>query len=130
MESRRNITPARRLRRDMTDAEQLLWRHLRNRELLGHKFRRQHAIGGYIVDFVCIEARLIVEADGGQHVDDSDKDAERTRRLEEIGYRVMRFWNDDVLLRVEDVLEAVIEGPRAHPHPNPLPPAGEGAALW
>jgi len=124
MESRRNIAPARKLRREMTDAERLLWRYLRNRELLGHKFRRQHAIGGFIADFICIDAKLIVEADGGQHADLADADAERTRHLEALGYRVLRFWNDDILLRIEDVLEAVIDAQGAHPHPNPSP-AGE-----
>ncbi len=110
----------------MTDAERLLWRHLRNRDLIGRKFRRQHAIGGYIVDFICIEAMLIVEADGGQHADRADEDAERTRHLTALGYRMLRFWNDDILLRTDNVLEAVIRALEAHPHPNPLPPAGEG----
>ena len=127
MEPRRNIDPARKLRRDMTDAERLLWRHLRNRELLGHKFRRQHAIDHYIADFICINAKLIVEADGGQHADLADMDAQRTRHLAALGYRVLRFWNDDILLRTDHVLEAVIEALKAHPHPNPSPASGRGA---
>ena len=126
MESRRNINPARKLRRDMTDAERLLWRHLRNRELLGHKFRRQHAIGGYIADFICIEAKLIVEADGGQHVDHANEDVERTDDLATLGYRVLRFWNDDVLLHTDAVLEVVIKALEAHPHPRPSPASGRG----
>ena len=126
MEQRRNIAPARKLRWSMTDAERLLWRHLRNRELLGHKFRRQHAIGGYIADFICIEAKLIVEADGGQHADHTDEDAQRTRDLAALGYRVLRFWNDDILLRTDAVLEVVIEALKAHPHPNPSPARGRG----
>lgn len=110
----------------MTDAERLLWRHLRDRGLLGHKFRRQHAIGGFIADFICIEAMLIVEADGGQHADHTDEDAQRTRDLAALGYRVLRFWNDDMLLRTDAVLEVVIEALKAHPHPNPSPACGRG----
>jgi adenine-specific DNA-methyltransferase len=85
------VDRARRLRRNQSDAEGVLWRHLRNRGLGGRKFRRQHPIGPYVVDFVCIEDRLIVEVDGGQHADPACGDAARTRWLEAQGYRVVRF---------------------------------------
>ena len=99
---------ARELRNAATDAERALWQHLRGRRLTGFKFRRQYPIAGYIVDFVCVEAKLVIELDGGQHADQQDYDAERTRRLEINGYRVLRFWNDDVLLRTADVLEEIL----------------------
>ena len=98
---------ARRLRNAATDAERHLWRHLRHGQLAGFKFRRQYPLAGYIVDVVCIPARLVLELDGGQHLDAADRDAERTRAIEVLGYRVLRFWNDDVLLRTDVVLEEV-----------------------
>ncbi|MEG3789911.1 endonuclease domain-containing protein [Lysobacter sp. CCNWLW3] len=97
---------ARHLRRSMTDAELRLWFHLRNRALMGCKFRRQHPIGPYIADFACIERGLIVETDGGQHAD-SGADRVRTRFLAFRGYRVLRFWNNDVLARTDAVLEQI-----------------------
>jgi very-short-patch-repair endonuclease len=119
---RLHVDRARRLRRDMTDAERLLWRYLRNRHFSGWKFRRQHELDRYIVDFVCPDACLIVELDGGQHVEMVAKDAERTRRLEGMGYRVLRFWNNDVLMNTEAVLGVILEvWASAAPHPNPLP---------
>ena len=98
---------ARRLRREATDAERLLWYHLRRRQLAGARFRRQHPIVGFIADFACIEAGLVVELDGGQHTDRAAYDTERTRRLEAEGYRVLRFWNDDVFVRTADVLAEI-----------------------
>ncbi|HRQ65770.1 MAG TPA: endonuclease domain-containing protein [Xanthomonadaceae bacterium] len=97
---------ARKLRRDMTDAEQRLWYRLRRRQLNGHRFRRQHPIGPYIVDFVCLESRLIIELDGSQHLESSN-DVTRAAFLVANGFRLLRFWNDDVLLRTESVLQAV-----------------------
>ena len=97
---------ARELRRRMTDAELRLWFHLRNRALMGCKFRRQHPIGPYVADFVCIERALVVEADGGQHAG-SGLDLARTAYLHARGYRVLRFWNNDVLVRTETVLEQI-----------------------
>ena len=94
---------ARRLRRSQTDAETLLWRHLRNRQFAGLKFRRQVPLGRHVVDFLCEQENLVVELDGGQHSADSDR--ERTEILERDGYRVVRFWNSDVLGNVEGVLE-------------------------
>lgn len=89
----------------MTDAEERLWFHLRNRRLGGHKFRRQVTIHPYIVDFLCIEKRLIVEADGSQHSENVD--ARRTAFLELQGYRLVRFWNSEILSNTEGVLEAI-----------------------
>ena len=111
----------------MTDAETILWRQLRAREFEGFKFRRQHPLGPYVVDFVCIANKLIVEADGGHHAQQVDADAERTRFLEELGFRVMRFWNHEILTMQEAVRERIWIGLHEnHPHPDPLPPAGEG----
>jgi very-short-patch-repair endonuclease len=119
---RLHVDRARRPRRDMTDAERLLWRYLRNRHFSGWKFRRQHELDRYIVDFVCPDACLIVELDGGQHAEMAAKDAERTRRLEGMGYRVLRFWNNDVLMNTEAVLGVILEVlASAAPHPHPLP---------
>ncbi|MCW5581348.1 MAG: DUF559 domain-containing protein [Luteimonas sp.] len=97
---------ARRLRRSMTDAERRLWFHLRNRACSGWKFRRQHPLGPYIADFACLRAKVVVEVDGGQHLD-AASDGVRTRYLGERGFVVLRFWNDDVLLRTEAVLSAI-----------------------
>jgi len=99
---------ARRMRREPTDAEVLLWRHLRAGRLTGHKFRRQQPIGRFIVDFVCFEMSIVVEVDGGQHLEAQAADAARTRWLEARGFQVLRFWNDDVLVRSEHVLEEII----------------------
>ncbi|RUL69093.1 endonuclease domain-containing protein [Dyella choica] len=98
---------ARQLRRASTDAERHLWRHLRQRNLAACKFRRQFPIAGYIVDFVCLPAKLVVEIDGGQHLDALEYDEARTRALEARGFRVLRFWNDEVLLHTDDVLEVI-----------------------
>jgi very-short-patch-repair endonuclease len=124
---RLNVDRARGLRQTMTDAERTLWRHLRNRQLSGLKFRRQHEIDRYIVDFVCTEALLIVELDGGQHADQVNYDERRTQQLEAMGYRVRRFWNNDVLVNIDSVLEVVMEALASPaPHPNPLPAGGRG----
>ena len=117
-------TLARKLRKSTTDAELRLWLQLRNRNLGGFKFRRQHPLPPYIVDFICIEQNLIVELDGGQHIEQITHDTNRTAFLESKGYRVIRFWNDDVLKKTEIVLEEVLRQLIA-PHPNPLPARGE-----
>ncbi len=98
---------ARTLRRQSSDAENVLWQHLRARRLMGYKFRRQVVIEPYIVDFACMEVGLIIEADGGQHSNQAAYDAERTARLESMGYRVMRFWNHEVLGELQIVLEQI-----------------------
>ena len=98
---------ARGLRRDSTEAERLLWYRLRDRRFGGVKFRRQKPVGGYFVDFVSTERRLVIELDGGQHAEQREADELRTRWLESRGYRVLRFWDDDVLLRLDSVLEVI-----------------------
>ena len=95
---------ARDLRKTMTDAERRLWSRLRQKQLDGFRFRRQQPIGPYIVDFFCPEAALIIEVDGGQHASTEAEDEARTRWLAARGYRVMRFWNNDVLGNIEGVL--------------------------
>ena len=97
------------LRSGMTDAERRIWYYLRASRFHGWKFRRQVPLGSYIVDFLCESARLIVELDGGQHAEQARPDAERTRWLEQRGYRVVRFWNNDVLGNTSGVLEAIRE---------------------
>jgi very-short-patch-repair endonuclease len=92
----------------MTDAEKLLWRHLRMKQFDGYKFRRQHPLGSFIVEFVCLEAGLIVEVDGGEHVEQKDSDAIRTAWLETKGFRVMRLWNNEVLNNIEGVKQAIM----------------------
>jgi len=99
---------ARRLRRESTDAERRLWSYLRNRQLGGFKFRQQVTIGRYIADFACVECRILIEADGGQHGDEADN--ERTAFLERLGWRVIRFWNNDVLENTEGVLQVILAG--------------------
>jgi very-short-patch-repair endonuclease len=99
---------ARQLRKNSTDAEKHLWIHIRNRQLEGWKFKRQVPIGQYIADFVCFELKLIIEIDGGQHAVQVDYDLRRTEFLQSKGYRVVRFWNNEVLGNIEGVLEALI----------------------
>jgi very-short-patch-repair endonuclease len=108
---------ARRLRRAATDAESKLWYRLRSRQLNGHKFVRQEPIGPYTVDFVCREARLVIEVDGGQHAG-NERDVVRDRWLVSHNYRVLRFWNNDVLSNIAGVLEtlaAVLSESPPHP---------------
>jgi very-short-patch-repair endonuclease len=103
---RRTTGIARRLRVNQTDAETVLWNRIRNRQIDGHKFVRQEPIAGYVCDFVCCERRLIVEVDGGQH-NESAADVMRDKRLQEEDYRVLRFWNNDVLGNLEGVLTTI-----------------------
>ncbi len=100
-------TRARRLRRSATGAEHRLWQHLRGRQQAGCKFRRQETIGTYVVDFVCLAEKLINEADGGQHAEQIEHDQKRTRDLEVTGYRVLQFWNHEILNQTEAVLEKI-----------------------
>jgi very-short-patch-repair endonuclease len=104
--NRKTIQIARRLRVNQTDAETVLWNRIRNRQIDGHKFVRQLPISGYVCDFVCREKFLVIEVDGGQH-NESAADAIRDRRLAEDGYRVLRFWNNDVLGNLEGVLVTI-----------------------
>lgn len=119
---------ARALREAPTDAESLLWFHLRDRRLANFKFRRQRPIGPYFADFACLEAKLVVELDGGQHVEAAAYDENRTRFIEAQGYRVLRFWNHEVLTQTDAVRERILQALQEdNPHPSPLPQAGEGA---
>ena len=124
---------ARALRKRMTDAERLLWRHLRNRELGGWKFRRQYPVGPFIVDFICVEKNVVIEVDGGQHAENEELDTQRSAYLNKMGYRVVRFWNNHVLQETEAVLEAIFailaDGKQNSPSPQPSPPLGERGIL-
>ena len=113
------------LRNNMTDAELALWKRLRGCQVNGCKFRRQHPFGDFIVDFVCLEARLVIEVDGGQH-NESTNDGVRDQALAKAGFSVMRFWNNQVLNELESVVEMIWLALKTHPHPNP-PLEGEGA---
>ena len=120
------------LRQRSTDAEQALWKRLRNRQLAGCKFRRQVLIGKYIVDFVCFERKVVIEVDGGHHQEQVSSDAVRTTWLESQGFRVLRFWNHEVLADAEAVQEALLvvlqeSLPSSDsPSPQPSPVKGEG----
>jgi very-short-patch-repair endonuclease len=105
----------------MTVVEQILWRALRGKQLNGHRFRRQHPIGHYIADFVCIEQQQVVELDGGQHQEQIIYDEHRTGFLLAKGWRVLRFWNNEVINNLEGVLSNIIANFKAYPHPS-LPP--------
>ena len=136
---------ARRLRREMTPQERLLWGQLRGRRLAGFKFRKQMWLAGYIADFACPEARLVVEADGSQHADEAEYDAERERAFAREGWRTLRFWNNEITENLDGVLTIVANAlpspsrpasPPAFPSPlqgeggsartNPSPSKGEG----
>jgi very-short-patch-repair endonuclease len=119
--------PQRALRANMTVAEQKLWQRLRGKQL-GVKFRRQHPFGNYILDFVCLPQGLIVELDGGQHAEQVLYDSERTAQLEAAGFRVLRFWNNQVMNELDSVVESIQRAIQTHPHPS-LPPEGEGVAF-
>ena len=106
---RTNSTTMRRaanLRKNMTDAERKLWAYL-ERSQLGVRFRRQHAIGNFIIDFCCVKKKLIIELDGSQHLDLQEYDEDRTKYLESRGYRVIRFWNNDVMNDINGVILAI-----------------------
>lgn len=115
---------AKNLRKSFTDTERLLWKHLRSKQVEGLKFRRQEPIGKYIVDFICFEASLIVEVDGGQHSEEVDKD--RDTWLTSQGFKVQRFWNHEVLQNIEGVLEVIFK--RSYQgSPSPTPTIKGGA---
>ena len=124
------------MRQNMTEAELALWRRLRKPGIAGMRFRRQAPIGPYIVDFFCPQRRLIIEVDGGHHGSSEDTDRERDTWLTERGYRVVRFWNNDVLTNLRGVIETIASSLNAGipPHPDsarvaseirPLPAGGE-----
>ena len=114
------------LRAAMTDAERLLWRCLRMRQLEGHRFRRQVPVGPYIVDFACLQARLVVEVDGGQHAG-STGDRRRDAFLHAAGFHVLRFWNHEVLAQPDAVCEAILARLAPGPPPQPSPASGRGS---
>jgi very-short-patch-repair endonuclease len=118
---------ARQLRNNATDAERQLWKFLRGSQLADYKFSRQIPIGPFICDFVCRRAMLVVEVDGGQHDENRVQDDSRTRKIETEGYRVIRFWNNDVLERTEGVLIEIEHALRALPTPQ-SPPRWGGEA--
>lgn len=117
---------ARRLRRDSTDAESRLWSRLRAQQVNGVKFRRQHSVGPFIVDFCSLKYKLVIEVDGGQHNVHTTKDRDRDAFLVKQGYRVLRFWNHQALGDLNAVLDQIWEAVKRPPHPTPLPPGGEG----
>ncbi len=125
---------ARRLRRDMTEAEKVMWRLLRARQLADFKFRRQEPVGCYIVDFDCFHPRLVVETDGGQHANPTKYEDERARFLEREGFHLLSFWNDDALENREGVCARIVEAlSNLSPHPSaaarrapPPPTQGRG----
>ena len=106
------------LRKNLTDSERKLWGHLRARQLEGLKFRRQEPIGSYVVDFVCFEKRLVIEVDGGQHAQEQNKDAVRDGWLREQGFRVLRFWDNEVMANIEGVLGSIRENIAPSPSPS------------
>ena len=100
---------SRELRKNLTDAEQKLWQKLRSKQINGHKFRRQFVLGNYIVDFICLDKRLIVEVDGGQHMDNVNYDLKRDEWLKSQNFKVLRFWNNQVLNEIDSVLEVIVQ---------------------
>jgi len=120
---------AKSLRKRSTDVEQHLWSHLRAGRFEGIKFRRQHPVGQYIVDFVCLERKLIIELDGGQHAlpDEARKDRQRDAWLEKEGYTVVRFWDNEVLMKKNGILDAIRE--RLNRTPSPQSPPLKGGEV-
>ena len=115
---------ARQLRKNPTDAERLLWQKLRFWQVDGRKFRRQQPLGGYIVDFVCLERRLIVELDGGQHADRNAYDKKRDDWLRSQGFVILRFWNHDVLNNIDGVMDQILDSLKNTPYLKPSPQGG------
>jgi len=110
------------LRTNMTEAEQILWKALRGRQFSGCKFRRQHPFGDYILDFVCLTYKLVIEVDGSQHCSQTDYDDLRMERFRSAGFRLLRFWNREVFDEFEAVKEKIwmtIQELQPHPHPDP-----------
>ena len=97
------------LRKNLTGAEQKLWQKLRKKQIDGNKFRRQFVLGNYIVDFICLDKRLIIEVDGGQHMDNVSYDLQRDEWLNNQNFKVLRFWNNQVLNEIDSVLEVIVK---------------------
>ena len=126
---RRTVAAARKLRRTSSDVERKLWHRIRDKQLEGYRFRRQRTIDKYIVDFMCLDAKLIVELDDGQHAEGAAYDEKQTAFLESLGFRVLRFWNIEVIENIEGVLERIrgeLLRRQAPTPPSALPLAGEG----
>ncbi len=119
----RLIDFAKQLRKDQTDVEKILWKHLRLKQINGFKFRRQQPIGVYIVDFVCFEIKLIIELDGSQHIEEKEKDAARDSWLKLQGFTVLRFWNNDIKNNKAGVFTVIYNYCSTHP---PLAPPIKG----
>jgi very-short-patch-repair endonuclease len=117
-------TRARELRNNATDAERALWRQLRLWQLEGFKFRRQQPLGRFIVDFVCLEKRVVIELDGGQHAEQKEYDAERDAWLRAEGFKVLRFWNNEVLKSIEVIKEEILKTLNNTPYLSPPPQGG------
>ena len=117
-------TRARQLRKNPTDAERLLWQKLRFWQVDGCKFRRQQPLGNFIVDFVCLEKRLIIEVDGGQHAEHVNYDTDRDAWLRNQGFGILRFWNNDVLKKIDSVMEMIAKNLQSTPYLNPSPQGG------
>ena len=125
---RRIVAAARKLRRTSTDVERKLWHRIRDKQIDNFRFRRQRPIGKYIVDFICLDAKLVIELDGGQHTTDVAYDERRTAFLRSLGYRVLRIWNSEVIENLDGVLER-LRSELLSANANPtlaLPLAGEG----
>ncbi|MDR2186501.1 MAG: endonuclease domain-containing protein [Azonexus sp.] len=117
---------AKALRQQQTEAEQKLWFYLRGGRFGGVKFKRQKPIGPYVVDFVAVNAKLVIELDGGQHQEREDDDQIRTRYLESLGYRVLRFWNNECLAQTEAMLACIWQALS----PGPSPASGRGEQIF
>jgi len=111
---------AKRLRKKLTETEKYLWNYLRNKQIDRFKFRRQQPIGKYIVDFINFEKKLVIEVDGGQHSIYKKKDVIRDKYLKKEGYKVLRFWDNEVLNNIEGVLEMIINNLSPSPKSSPL----------
>ena len=122
--TQRTLTTAQTLRRNRTDAEGLLWHYLRHNQLDGHRFRRQHPIGPYIVDFACLARKVLIELDGSQHAERQADDKKRDAFLRAQGYRVLRFWNNEIFENCFGVLERIYETVTENPPPKPPAPDG------
>ena len=125
------IPRARQMRRQSTDAERLLWSKLRDRRMMNCKFRRQYPMGRYIVDFVCRKRNIIIEIDGGHHIDQQDYDTVRTEWLQSQGFEVIRYWDNDVLTQLDSVLESIgnaLEKCGKQPSPSPAASSANGSA--
>ena len=122
------IYNARSLRAEMTDAEKKLWQSIRQIQL-GVRFRRQHPIERFIADFACLDPKVVIEIDGGQHAENVSRDEDRTRVIESHGFKVLRFWNNEVLQNLEGVLQTIAQELAPHPHPGLPPRRGKGQSV-